>query len=342
MSKLNDLPLPRTHDKLNQELDGIFSNLQKFASTQNIDLNIAFSLPEKAKSNNLILFLLALVSIIIIVIARHILNFSGIALYSLGVLLISMLFVYFMWFDIIRPIKTNYINYEEVIAKTKSNNKNTYQNIVFELANFSPESLAYTELLFSNLIEEIVEKRRNREKIGASLLPILSLLLVPVIIFLSYIYSITNQSLEANWFYSLVPIGTSLTAFLLIFLKFLFYLGGQRSVKFTIFCKRCLTIIKQAKVLTESLGKDRNTVDNNDNQTEQRKDQQVLMKNDEPIAIAQPDEEESTKQEKNERLFTELNEVLERMAAQSGMTRDELVDALDPSKPFPFEHEANN
>jgi fructose-1,6-bisphosphatase/sedoheptulose 1,7-bisphosphatase-like protein len=35
-------------------------------------------------------------------------------------------------------------------------------------------------------------------------------------------------------------------------------------------------------------------------------------------------------------LFNKLNENIEKMAESSGLTVDELIDALDPSKPFPF------
>jgi hypothetical protein len=40
--------------------------------------------------------------------------------------------------------------------------------------------------------------------------------------------------------------------------------------------------------------------------------------------------------EEIEQLFNKLNENIEKMAKSSGLTIDELIDALDPSKPFPF------
>jgi tetrahydromethanopterin S-methyltransferase subunit B len=49
-----------------------------------------------------------------------------------------------------------------------------------------------------------------------------------------------------------------------------------------------------------------------------------------------------TLQEENDRLFAQLDQILERMAEQNGMTKDELIDALDPSKPFPFSYEASD
>ncbi|GAB4289415.1 MAG TPA: hypothetical protein IGS52_18275 [Oscillatoriaceae cyanobacterium M33_DOE_052] len=39
----------------------------------------------------------------------------------------------------------------------------------------------------------------------------------------------------------------------------------------------------------------------------------------------------------DDELWDRLDEALDRAAAESGMSRDELIDALDPRKPFPFE-----
>lgn len=48
------------------------------------------------------------------------------------------------------------------------------------------------------------------------------------------------------------------------------------------------------------------------------------------------------KPEETKRLFEQLDATLERMAHQSGMTKDELIDALDPSKPFPFNYDTSD
>ncbi|MGI0479222.1 hypothetical protein ACN4EE_00370 [Geminocystis sp. CENA526] len=40
--------------------------------------------------------------------------------------------------------------------------------------------------------------------------------------------------------------------------------------------------------------------------------------------------------EEIDQLFNKLNENIEKMAKSSGLTVDELIDALDPNKPFPF------
>lgn len=40
--------------------------------------------------------------------------------------------------------------------------------------------------------------------------------------------------------------------------------------------------------------------------------------------------------EELDKLFSQLNDTLEKMAKSANMTVDELADALDPSKPFPF------
>ncbi len=40
--------------------------------------------------------------------------------------------------------------------------------------------------------------------------------------------------------------------------------------------------------------------------------------------------------EELDKLFAEINQTLEEMAKSANMTVDELVDALDPSQPFPF------
>lgn len=40
--------------------------------------------------------------------------------------------------------------------------------------------------------------------------------------------------------------------------------------------------------------------------------------------------------EELEILFEKLDQTLEKMVETSGLTVDELIDALDPSKPFPF------
>lgn len=48
------------------------------------------------------------------------------------------------------------------------------------------------------------------------------------------------------------------------------------------------------------------------------------------IGVKKKDSEELDK------LFSQLNDTLEKMAQSSGLTLEELADALDPSKPFPF------
>jgi hypothetical protein len=40
--------------------------------------------------------------------------------------------------------------------------------------------------------------------------------------------------------------------------------------------------------------------------------------------------------------FELLNATLDQMALESGMGREELIDALDPSKPFPFSENDSN
>jgi hypothetical protein len=69
----------------------------------------------------------------------------------------------------------------------------------------------------------------------------------------------------------------------------------------------------------------------------------------EPLAIEHNGEvvgfyypKKQTKQEENQRLFEQIDQILDRMAQQSGMTKDELIDALDPSKPFPFSYETSD
>ena len=69
----------------------------------------------------------------------------------------------------------------------------------------------------------------------------------------------------------------------------------------------------------------------------------------EPLAIEHNGEvvgfyypKKRTKQEENQRLFEQIDQILDRMAQQSGMTKDELIDALDPSKPFPFSYETSD
>ena len=39
----------------------------------------------------------------------------------------------------------------------------------------------------------------------------------------------------------------------------------------------------------------------------------------------------------DDELWDRLDEALDRAAAESGMSRDELIEPLDPRKPFPFE-----
>lgn len=41
--------------------------------------------------------------------------------------------------------------------------------------------------------------------------------------------------------------------------------------------------------------------------------------------------------QQTEELWERLDAVLDRAAAESGMDRDAFIDAIDPSKPFPFE-----
>lgn len=41
-------------------------------------------------------------------------------------------------------------------------------------------------------------------------------------------------------------------------------------------------------------------------------------------------------------VWERLEKALERAVAESGMDRETLIDALDPSKPFPFEDEPQN
>lgn len=69
----------------------------------------------------------------------------------------------------------------------------------------------------------------------------------------------------------------------------------------------------------------------------------------EPLAIEHDGEvvghyypKKRTKQEENDRLFAQLDEILDRMADRSGMSKDELIDALDPTKPFPFSYDASD
>jgi tetrahydromethanopterin S-methyltransferase subunit B len=40
--------------------------------------------------------------------------------------------------------------------------------------------------------------------------------------------------------------------------------------------------------------------------------------------------------EELDKIFHQIEKTLEKMAESSGLTVDELVDALDPSQPFPF------
>jgi|GEM_PF-2539977 len=55
------------------------------------------------------------------------------------------------------------------------------------------------------------------------------------------------------------------------------------------------------------------------------------------IGYYYPVKEKAKKLEESDALWQRLDAVLERAARESGLEREALINALDPSKPFPFE-----
>ncbi|MGF1481600.1 MAG: hypothetical protein ACFB4I_19305 [Cyanophyceae cyanobacterium] len=114
--------------------------------------------------------------------------------------------------------------------------------------------------------------------------------------------------------------------------------------------KRCLDM-KCLETVTQKASVEAETTEDEFADVEERETQVLaLSSNNEPISFLEATQEFagcldrgpkdlSVRKLENDRLFAKLDQILDRMAAQSGMTRDELADALDPSKPFPFEQD---
>ena len=65
--------------------------------------------------------------------------------------------------------------------------------------------------------------------------------------------------------------------------------------------------------------------------------EQVLSVEDEPLCVGFFYPVKSKPQQQTDELWERLDAALDRAAAESGMDRDAFIDAIDPSKPFPFE-----
>jgi hypothetical protein len=72
--------------------------------------------------------------------------------------------------------------------------------------------------------------------------------------------------------------------------------------------------------------------------------EQVLSVEDEPLCVERDGRVvgffypvKTKPRQQTDELWERLDAVLDRAAAESGMDRDAFIDAIDPSKPFPFE-----